>query len=198
MDLSSLEELDFNEAGEWPPFLKAIAAILLCLIVWAAGYYFFVIDLRTELKTAEKKEVSLKKEVGIKIERVANLSEYEEQYGEIKTRLATMIKQLPKEKEVAALLVDISRTGLINGLVFDLFKPGSEFEKGFYAELPITMKVTGTYHQIGDFLSGLSELPRIVTVHDFSISPLKQDDGKMAMDITAKTYRYFEDDDDAN
>jgi len=200
MALSSLSELDFNELGEWPLLVKGIAVILWCLVIFAAGYYFFVSEQRPELKTLETKEKALKKEFAIKLGKTNNLAEYKEQFKEIESRLTSMLKQLPKEKEVADLLVDISRTGLINGLVFELFKPESEFEKGFYAELPVTMQVTGSYHQIGDFLDGLAELPRIVTVHDFSIYPRKQkaDDGddKMVMELTVQTYRYFESDDD--
>jgi len=103
-----------------------------------------------------------------------------------------MLKQLPRKSEVADLLIDISRTGLINGLQFELFKPEGERPIDFYAELPISMKVTGTYHQFGDFVSGIAALPRIVTLHNLTMAPLGKDSGKMSLTITAKTYRYFD------
>ena len=103
-----------------------------------------------------------------------------------------MLQQLPRKSEVADLLIDISRTGLINGLRFELFKPESERPVDFYAELPISMKVTGNYHQFGEFVSAIAALPRIVTLHNLTMSPVAESSGKMTMDITAKTYRYFD------
>lgn len=192
MDIPSLSELDFNESGEWPPIIKMMAILLLCILVWGAGYYFIIKDKQTELASLEQKEVQLKKEFETKQAKAVNLEAYKEQMKEMKVAFSSMLQQLPRKSEVADLLIDISRTGLINGLEFELFKPGGERPVDFYAELPIEMKVTGTYHQFGEFVSAVAALPRIVTLHNLTLAPLGKDTGKMTMNITAKTYRYFD------
>jgi type IV pilus assembly protein PilO len=194
MDLSSINELDFNESGEWPTPIKIIAAVLICLVVWAGGYYFILKDKQAELTKLEQKEVELKQIFEIKQAKAVNLEAYKEQLAEMRVMFSSMLEQLPKKSEVPDLLVDITRTGLINGLEFELFKPEGERPVDFYAELPIQMTVTGTYHQFGEFVSGVAALPRIVTLHDISMGPMNQATGKMTMNITAKTYRYFDDD----
>ncbi|PCH65972.1 MAG: pilus assembly protein PilO [Gammaproteobacteria bacterium] len=188
----SLSELDFNESGEWPFIIKLLAIILLCLAIWGGGYYFIIKDKQTELLGLEQKEVQLKNEFETKTAKAINLEAYKKQMVEMKTTFASMLKQLPRKSEVADLLIDISRTGLINGLQFELFKPEGERPVDFYAELPITMKVTGTYHQFGEFVSGIAALPRIVTLHNLTMLPLGKDSDKMSLSITAKTYRYFD------
>ncbi|OUR65863.1 pilus assembly protein PilO [Methylophaga sp. 42_25_T18] len=188
----SLSELDFNESGEWPFIVKLLAIILLCLAIWGGGYYFIIKDKQAELLGLEQKEVQLKNEFEAKTAKAINLEAYKKQMVEMKTTFASMLKQLPRKSEVADLLIDISRTGLINGLEFELFKPGGERPVDFYAELPIAMKVTGTYHQFGEFVSGIAALPRIVTLHNLTMLPLGKDSGKMSLSITAKTYRYFD------
>lgn len=194
MDLSSITELDFNESGEWPTPIKIVAAILICLLVWAGGYYFILKDKQAELTKLEQKELELKQIFEIKQAKAVNLEAYKEQLAEMRVMFSSMLEQLPKKSEVPDLLVDITRTGLINGLEFELFKPEGERPVDFYAELPIQMTVTGTYHQFGEFVSGVAALPRIVTLHDISMGPMNQATGKMTMNITAKTYRYFDDD----
>ncbi|WP_330110489.1 type 4a pilus biogenesis protein PilO [Methylophaga thalassica] len=194
MDLSSITELDFNESGEWPTPIKIVAAVLICLLVWAGGYYFILKDKQAELTKLEQKEVELKQIFEIKQAKAVNLEAYKEQLAEMRVMFSSMLEQLPKKSEVPDLLVDITRTGLINGLEFELFKPEGEKPVDFYAELPIQMTVTGTYHQFGEFVSGVAALPRIVTLHDISMGPMNQATGKMTMNITAKTYRYFDDD----
>ncbi|HHA19522.1 MAG TPA: pilus assembly protein PilO [Methylophaga sp.] len=192
MDMSSLTELDFAESGEWPLPIKMIAILLLCALVWGGGYYYIIKDKQTELASLEQKEVQLKQEFATKQARAVNLDAYIEQMKEMQIVFASMLQQLPRKSEVADLLIDISRTGLVNGLVFQLFKPEGERPVDFYAELPIKMKVTGTFHQFGEFVSAIAALPRIVTLHDFTLTPPTEDTGKMTMDITAKTYRYFD------
>ena len=150
-------------------------------------------DKKTELESLEQKEVQLRTTFETKQAKAVNLEAYKEQLAEMKVMFASMLEQLPRTSEVPDLLVDISRTGLINGLEFELFKPEGERSVDFYAELPITMKVTGSYHQFGEFVSGVAALPRIVTLHNISMGPLNQQTGKMTMDITAKTYRYYDD-----
>jgi type IV pilus assembly protein PilO len=188
----SLSELDFNESGEWPVIIKTLAILLLCIVVWGGGYYFIIKDKQAELLGLEQKEQQLRTEFEAKTAKAINLEAYKEQMVEMKVSFASMLKQLPRKSEVADLLIDISRTGLINGLQFELFKPEGERPVDFYAELPISMKVTGTYHQFGDFVSGIAALPRIVTLHNLTMAPLGKDSGKMSLSITAKTYRYFD------
>jgi type IV pilus assembly protein PilO len=195
MELSSLTELDFNESGEWPLVVKIIAVLLVCAVVWGGGYYFILKDKQAELKTLEQKEVQLKQEFETKQAKAVNLEAYKEQLAEMRVMFASMLEQLPKKSEVPELLVDVTRTGLINGLEFELFQPQGERPIDFYAELPIQMTVTGNYHQFGEFVSGLAALPRIVTMHDISMGPLNDKTGKMTMNLTAKTYRYFDDGD---
>lgn len=192
MNLSSITELDYNETGEWPLPYKITALILLCLLLWGGGYYFIVKDKRSELAKLTQQEAELKTTFEIKQAKAVNLDAYKEQLAEMGVMFSSMLEQLPKQSEVPELLEDITRTGLFNGLEFELFKPESERPMDFYAELPVNMIVTGTYHQFGEFISGLAALPRIVTIHDLKIEPMDEKTGKMTMDMTAKTYRYFD------
>jgi len=194
MEIPSINELDFNEPGEWPGVIKFLAILLLSIVIWGAGYYFIINDKRIELESLEAKEVQLKSTFERKQAKAANLEAYKEQMAEMRVVFSSMLQQLPRQSEVADLLIDISRTGLVNGLEFELFKPESERPVDFYAELPISMKLTGDYHQFGQFVSDVAALPRIVTLHNFTLTPL--DSGKMSMDITAKTYRYFDQQED--
>jgi type IV pilus assembly protein PilO len=192
MELSSLNELDFNESGEWPLPIKLVAILLLFVLVWGAGYHFIIKDKQAELVRLEQGEIKLKTEFEDKQQKASNLEAYKVQMAEMKINFSSMLKQLPQKNEVADLLIDISRTGLVNGLEFELFKPEAERPVDFYAELPITMKVTGNYHQFAGFVSDVASLPRIVTLHDLSMSPLSIDENKLSMNIIAKTYRYLD------
>ncbi|WP_292746321.1 type 4a pilus biogenesis protein PilO [Methylophaga sp. UBA3191] len=191
MDIPSVNDIDFNESGEWPLIGKIVAGLLIFAVIWGAGYYFIIKDKRVELTQLEQTETELRTSFEIKQSKAVNLEAYKEQMKEMELSFASMLQQLPRKSEVADLLVDISRTGLVNGLEFELFKPEEERPIDFYIELPITMRVTGTYHQFAEFISGIAALPRIVTLHNFKMGPLTSD-GNMTMDITAKTYRYFD------
>jgi len=191
VDIPSVNDIDFNESGEWPLIGKIVAAILICAVIWGGGYYFIIKDKRAELAQLEQAETELRTSFEIKQSKAVNLEAYKEQMKEMELSFASMLQQLPRKSEVADLLVDISRTGLVNGLEFELFKPEEERPIDFYIELPITMRVTGSYHQFAEFISGIAALPRIVTLHNFKMGPLTSD-GNMTMDITAKTYRYFD------
>jgi len=195
MELSSLSELDFNESGEWPVAIKSLAILLLCILIWGAGYYYIIKDKEIALASSEAKEETLKQSYRTKYAKAVNLDAYKEQMEEMKVSFSSMLKQLPQKSEVADLLIDISRSGLVNGLEFDLFKPGSERPVDFYAELPIQMKVTGSFHQFGEFVSAVAALPRIVTMHNLTLTPPRKESEKMTMEITAKTYRYFDETD---
>ena len=192
MEMPSLNELDINEPGEWPQVIKTIATVALCLALLVVGYYVVIKDKQVELAGLEQKEQTLKTEFETKQAKAFNLDAYREQMKEMRVVFTSMLQQLPRKSEVADLLIDISRTGLVNGLQFELFKPESERPVDFYAELPISMKVTGKYHQFGEFVSAVAALPRIVTLHNLTMSPVSESSGKMTMDITAKTYRYFD------
>jgi type IV pilus assembly protein PilO len=149
--------------------------------------------MQVELTALEEKEQQLKTSFERKQAKAVNLEAYKAQLEEMKVMFSSMLEQLPRKSEVPDLLVDITRTGLINGLEFELFKPEGERPIDFYAELPISMKVTGSYHQFGQFISGVAALPRIVTIHDLKLSSPQESSGKMTMQLSAKTYRYFDD-----
>lgn len=192
MEMPSFNELDINEPGEWPQIIKVVAVIGLCIALLIAGYYVVIEDKMLELDGIEQKEQALKTEFEIKQAKAFNLDAYRQQMKEMRVVFTSMLQQLPRKSEVADLLIDISRTGLVNGLQFELFKPESERPVDFYAELPISMQVTGNYHQFGEFVSAVAALPRIVTLHNLTMSPPNDTSGKMTMNITAKTYRYFD------
>jgi type IV pilus assembly protein PilO len=196
MKLSDLNNLDINNIGSWPVPIKLVVVLLLVAAIGGAGYYFDTQHMIADLKKTEAREVELRRTFEQKWNKVANLDAFRAQLEEMNKSFGAMLRQLPDKTEVADLLVDISQTGLANGLEFQLFKPGGEVRKGFYAELPIQIQVTGTYHQLGAFVSGIAALPRIVTMHDMTIKPQQSGgSGKSAMlsmDAVAKTYRYLE------
>ncbi|RJQ45904.1 MAG: pilus assembly protein PilO [Gammaproteobacteria bacterium] len=197
----NLNELDFNNIGSWPNPAKAVAVGVLCIAVLGAGYWFDTKSQWETLTQSRQQEQELKQTFEAKQRKAANLDAYQQQMAEMKQSFGAMLRQLPSQTEVEGLLVDISQTGLASGLEFELFKPEAEIPRDFYAELPIRIKVTGSYHQFGNFISGIAALPRIVTLHDISITQAPQKEtGKkgtgpsapLVMEITAKTYRYLE------
>ncbi len=202
MDLNQLNELDFNNMGEWPGIAKAIAVLLLCAATGGAWYYFDTQHQLTQLAREEKKEAGLRKTFEDKQKKAANLDAYMDQLAEMKESFGAMLRQLPNKTEVASLLVDVSQTGLSAGLEFELFRPQGEQKKEFYAELPIDIQVLGKYHEFGLFISGLASLPRIVTIHDVNIQNTQQGPGskkrkaQLTLNATVKTYRYLEEEEE--
>jgi len=198
MDLQQLNELDFSNIGDWPGLVKGIVVLLLCALLVGAWYYFDTQEQLKRLETAERREQELRGTFEAKQKKAVNLDAYKQQLAEMRESFGAMLRQLPDQTEVAALLVDVSQTGLAAGLEFELFRPTGEIPKDFYAELPINIKVTGRYHEFGNFISGLAALPRIVTLHNISIVPRSKGRGKVEKDVallltaTAKTYRYLE------
>ncbi len=190
MNLQDLNELDLNNIGNWPGPAKAFIIFLLCIGLGVGWYYFNTEEQLLNLETAEKKEQTLRMEFERKQAKAVNLENYKKQLEEMKQSFGAMLRQLPNKTEVADLLVDVSQTGLAAGLEFELFAPQDEVPREFYAELPIQLRVFGNYHELGDFISGLAALPRIVTIHDVSVAPRKE--GELVMSATAKTYRYLE------
>ncbi|MGW8310271.1 MAG: type 4a pilus biogenesis protein PilO [Thiogranum sp.] len=192
MNLSDINNLDLNNIASWPQPARVFIVALVFVAVLGLGYWLDIKDQRATLQKAEAQEMELRQTFEVKVRKAANLTAYEQQLVEMKESFGAMLRQLPNKTEVAELLVDISQTGLAAGLEFELFKPQSEVPKEFYAELPISIRVKGSYHEFGNFISGVAALPRIVTVHDINIAPQK--DGELSMDILAKTYRYLDED----
>lgn len=199
MDLNQLNELDFSNIGDWPVVAKAILVLFLCVVLAGGWYWFVSLDQIDSLSRSEAQETELRTSFEAKQRLAANLEIHREQLTQIEESLTDLLRQLPGSAEIAALLVDVSQTGLAAGLEFDLFRPAGEVSKSFYAELPIQVEVTGAYHELGRFVSGLAALPRIVTVHDVAISSLDKEvrgnaaASKLRMQATVKTYRYIED-----
>ncbi len=183
---------DFNEAGNWPVTIKMAAVALACALVVVGWVYYDTVDQWDSLGKAEKKESSLKKVFERKQAKAVNLAAYKQQLADMQKQFGAMLQQLPNKTQIADLLVDVSQAGLASGLEFNLFQPSGERKKDFYAEKPIRLTVIGDYHEFGEFVSNLAALPRIVTLHNVSLTPGKG--GKMTMNATAKTYRYLDED----
>ena len=192
MNMQELNELDFSNIGDWPGFVKAILIVVLCALV-GVGWYFYDIEGRYEtLARAENTEQELRQDFENKQAKAANLEAYRAQLAEMQESFGAMLRQLPNRTEVADLLVDVSQTGLAAGLEFELFQPQGEVPKDFYAELPIKIRVIGSYHEFGEFVSGLAALPRIVTIHNVQIQNRSNSPGKLVMEALARTYRYLD------
>ncbi|MEH6389588.1 type IV pilus inner membrane component PilO [Pseudomonas profundi] len=188
-----VNDLDFNNIGAWPGALKVIVAVLVFVILAFLGYHFHLKDLQASLQRSQAQEVALRKDFADKSFRAANLDAYKEQLAEIEERFGTLLKQLPSDTEVPGLLEDITQMGLNSGLEFESITLQPEAAKQFYAELPISIQVQGNYHDIGTFVSSVAGLPRIVTLHDFTIAPVSEGNPDLLkMSILAKTYRYNE------
>jgi type IV pilus assembly protein PilO len=204
-----LRGLDPNDPGRWPFAVRAGTIVLLFVLGASLGYYFFVWKpQRPLLLEAREKETALMASLEIKARRAANLEAYRSQLAEMEQSFGAMLRQLPNKTEVPNLLVDISQTGLAAGLEEKLFQPQAEQRSDFYAELPISIRLTGGYHEMGRFASGIAALPRIVTLHDIEITPQTGPgaqsggpSGDLTLNVTAKTYRYLDEDErpvDAN
>jgi len=185
MNLSEVN-WDIEAAGTWPFPIKIATVVIICAMVIGADYYFITMDQLTDLEAVEAEEQTLKRSFERKQKKAINLQDYKDQLKQIEASLGEVIKQMPTKAEVANLLVDISQTGLASGLEFKLFKPSGEIRKEFYSELPISIEVVGHYEELGLFVSGLASLPRIVTVHNVSMSPNSEE--SMIMTATIKTY----------
>jgi type IV pilus assembly protein PilO len=190
-DISSLE---FDNIGAWPTPAKVIIWAVLFIGVIVAGYYYDIEGLQIELARQEAKEVKLKKEYEQKAFQAANLDAYRQQMVEMEESFGALVSQLPSDTEVPGLLEDITNKGLLNGLQISSIDLKKEQAKEFYIELPIEIKATGSYHDLGAFVSGMAGLPRIVTLHNFEIVAKKKNTNELDMKILAKTYRYRDED----
>jgi type IV pilus assembly protein PilO len=194
--IEELQSLDTSDPGRWPLLFRLASVVVVFGAVAMLGVYMFVI--KSELPTLERAELE-EQELRATFEerqtKTANFDAYRAQLAEIERSFGTMLRQLPGRTEVPNLLVDISQTGLGAGLEEKLFQPMGEIRREFYAELPIKIRLTGSFHELGDFVSGIAALPRIVTLHDIGIRPVTPDDyDELTLDVTAKTYRYLDED----
>jgi type IV pilus assembly protein PilO len=191
--LQDLNNLDFNDIGEWPTPIKLFLVLLVAILVGVAWYYMDTQDQYVALERVRREEKDLRTSFEEKQQKAVNYEKYKAQLAEMKQTFGAMLRQLPNKKEVADLLIDVSQTGLAAGLEFQLFQPQNEIPKDFYAELPIKLRVVGDYHEFGEFISGIAALPRIVTMHDIEIKPIAgQRAGSLVMEATAATYRYLD------
>ncbi|TCO76757.1 type 4a pilus biogenesis protein PilO [Chromatocurvus halotolerans] len=193
--LRALREFDLNDLsvdnlGTLPMVLKVIIGVLLFAAVLAGGYYFHVEDLRLQFDREVARESTLKQEYEKKAFQVANLEAYRRQMVEMEESFGALISQLPSDTEVPGLLEDITNKGLLNGLNIASINLQPEVSREFYVELPIAIEAAGSYHDLGAFISGMAGLPRIVTLHDFTISGSGDNASDLKLSITAKTYRY--------
>ena len=198
----SLRDLDFNNMGSWPQQAKVGFCVIIALLIIFLSWWLFVRDKLAELKALEGKETELRQEFETKQGRAANLEPLKQQLAQMEEQLKQMLRQLPSKTEMPDLIVDISQTALATGITNELFQPGPEIPKEFYAEKPIALRMVGTYHQFGGFVSGVATLPRVVimTMHDISLKP-REKAGKpagitpnSALELagTVKTYRYLD------
>ena len=194
--LEELRSLDPRDPGRWPLAARAGAVGICFLALTIALIYVFVWDeQRPELQRREDTEQTLRQEFKTKHSKAVNLDVYKQQLKDIERSFGALLRQLPGKTEVPNLLVDISQTGLSAGLEEKLFQPQPEQKKDFYAELPIKISLTGSYHEFGEFVSGIAALPRIVTLHDIEIKSANKDAyDQLTLDLTAKTYRYLDED----
>lgn len=193
MKLEDFQSIDWNDFSAWPLFIKVIGVGIISLAILAGGFWFIIQGEIDEYKLAQQKEQKLRTQFAAKKALAVNLPAYKQQMADMKQTFGSLLRQLPNSTEVPDLLVDITQAGLGQGLKFNLFKPGRERKKGFYAELPISIRVVGPYHQIAGFVSDVAALPRIVTINNITIRKAgkKKKGRELTMVATAKTYRYL-------
>jgi type IV pilus assembly protein PilO len=196
--VEELQSLDANDVGRWPLLFRVAVIVIVFILVTGLGIYWFIIqDKAPQLERERGLEQELRVTFENKQQKAANYDDYKEQLAQIQQSFGTMLRQLPGETEIPSLIVDISQTGLAAGLQEKLFVPQPEIPRDFYAEKPIQIRLTGSYHEIGNFVSGIAALPRIVTLHDINITPEDRESfDNLSMEVTAKTYRYI--DEEAN
>jgi type IV pilus assembly protein PilO len=196
--IQEMRSLDPRDPGRWPLLMRVAAVAAVFLALSFASIYLLVWQSQMpQLQQREDQEDVLRNEYRTKHAKAVNLAVYKQQLADIAKSFGAMLRQLPSKTEVPNLLVDISQTGLASALQEKLFQPGQELKKDFYAELPIKIRLTGSYHEFGQFVSGIAALPRIVTLHDIQITPIDSKSAgfdQLTLELTAKTYRYLDDD----
>jgi type IV pilus assembly protein PilO len=192
--VEELQSLDVNDVGRWPLAFRVAVIIIVFVVVLGMGVYWFIIeDKAPQLQRVQEEEQTLRVSFENKQKKAANFDAYKAQLTQMEQSFGTMLRQLPGKTEIPSLIVDISQTGLAAGLQEKLFQPQAEIPRDFYAEKPIMISLSGGYHEIANFVSGIAALPRIVTLHDINITPDNQDTyDELTIQVTAKTYRYLE------
>jgi len=192
--IDDLQQLDINDIGRWPfPFRAALIVILFVIVVGAGFYMTIIQDKAPILDRVKAEEANLWITFENKQKKAANYDAYKTQLEQMEQSFGTMLRQLPGETEIPSLIVDISQTGLAAGLQENLFEPQPEIQRDFYAEKPIKIRLSGGYHEIANFVSGIAALPRIVTLHNINITPEAKDSyNELSIEVTAQTYRYLE------
>ena len=192
--VEELKVLDINDVGRWPLVFRAAVIFIVFLAVVGAGIWFTIIkDKAPQLARAEAAEQELRVTFENKQRKAANYDAYKAQLSQIEQSFGTMLRQLPGETEIPSLIVDVSQTGLASGLQEKLFQPQPEIPKDFYAEKPIKIRLSGGYHEMANFVSGVASLPRIVTLHNINITPEEQGVyDSLSLEVTAQTYRYID------
>jgi len=180
-----------NDPGAWPLIPKFTVLFGVLIVLLLAGWWFFWSDQLAELETKQREEDTLKQQYLDKKRQAVNLDLYTQQLAEIDRSFGALLKQLPNKSEIEALLIEVNQAGLGRGLQFELFRPGAEQIKDFYAELPIAVKINGAYHDFGAFAADIAKLPRIVTLNNIAIASAK-DSGLLSLDATTKTFRYLD------
>jgi type IV pilus assembly protein PilO len=199
MNFQEIRDLDFNDLGSASPGAKAFLLGFVAVLILAAGYWFIIKDQRADLAQRERQEQQLRQEFSTKQRKAASLEVYEQQLAEMRDMLRSLLRQLPSKTEMPDLLVDVSQTALAAGIETELFEPRAEQPRDFYAEQPIAIRMTGRYHQFGNFVSGVASLSRVVilTMQDISLEPIENRPGVLRMEGTVTTYRYLDDAEDS-
>lgn len=192
--VEELQNLDVNDIGRWPLAFRVAVIVIVFVVVVGFGFYWTIVqDKAPLLQRAVEEEETLRVSFEQKQRKAANYDAYRAQLTQMEQSFGTMLRQLPGETEIPSLIVDISQTGLAAGLQEKLFEPQAEVPRDFYAEKPINISLSGGYHEIANFVSGVAALPRIVTLHDIRIRPDAAGEfDRLTMEVTAKTYRYLE------
>jgi Tfp pilus assembly protein PilO len=195
----NINELDFNNIGNWPQNAKVVFCVVLALFIVIMGYLLVFRGQQEELAGLERKEVELRADFEKEQGRAVNLEPLKQQLAQMEQVLQQMLRQLPSKTEMPDLIIDVSQTALSSGLNNELFQPGVEVPREFYAEKPIKLRMVGSYHQFGAFVSGVASLPRVVilTMHDINLKPHERGgvisrNGALVLDGTVKTYRYLD------
>ena len=196
--VEELKSLDANDVGRWPLAFRAGVIFIVFIAVIGAGVWFTIIkDKLPKLQRAQDEEQTLRVTFENKQRKAANYDAYKAQLSQIEQSFGTMLRHLPGETEIPSLIVDVSQAGLASGLQEKLFQPQPEIPRDFYAEKPIKIRLSGGYHEIANFVSGVAALPRIVTLHNINITPEGQDSfDQLSLEVTAQTYRYLDEEAD--
>lgn len=199
MDLQEIRDLDFNDLGSASSAARAFLLIVTAVLILGVGYWFVIKDQQRDLSNRERQETELRSEFETKQRKAASLVVYERQLDEMRSMLRTLLRQLPSRTEMPDLLVDVSQSALASGIDNELFEPMAELQRDFYAEQPISIRMTGQYHQFGSFVSAVASLARVVilTMQDISLEPVEGRPGVLRMEGTVTTYRYLDEGEDS-